>query len=73
VKKLISVVAIFIIFASLYYGFSSASKVKKLEQKLADYEKDFNNVVSENENYKSSIDKLESKLLSIENALRSTP
>jgi cell division protein FtsB len=73
-KKLIFVIALsFIFIASLYYGFVNASKAKKLEQKLADYEIEFNNVVSENEKYKDSIDKLESKLFGIENVLGNNP
>jgi cell division protein FtsB len=66
-KKLILVTALsFIFIASLYYGFANASKAKKLEQKLADYE-------AENEKYKESIEKLESKLFGIESVLRNNP
>jgi peptidoglycan hydrolase CwlO-like protein len=73
-KKLIFAAALFFIsIASLYYGFVNASKAKKLEQQLADYEIEFNNVVSENEKYKESIDKLESRLSGIENVIRNNP
>jgi cell division protein FtsB len=73
-KKLIPVIALsFISATSLYFGFVNASKAKELEQKLADYEIEFNNLVLENEKYKESIDKLESKLFGIENALRNNP
>jgi peptidoglycan hydrolase CwlO-like protein len=73
-KKLILIIALFIILiASIYYNYINILKIKELEQKLTDYEVEFNNVISENEMYKESIEKLGNKIFSIENFLNNNP